>query len=90
MVTNCITSLSGPASLWRADRHGHGFLSERAVELVAVDDQTRLFMLLIRWHEGRALVPACTVADVIAVTERGGWTVRDVSIPAGATIPKEG
>lgn len=56
---------------------------------VSKDDLARIVLasplelLLVRWQEGRALVPAQTVASLIAATERGGWCVRDVSLPAG-------
>ncbi len=83
---------TGPATLRRAQREDYGFLPATAVDIVAADPQTRLFMLLIRWHEGRALVPAQDVERLIASAGNGpdGWNVRDVSIPAGATIPEEG
>ncbi len=56
------------------------FLSARQVEEIARTD--RLKKLLIRWDQGRALVPAQDVVGLIEATERGGWTVRDVQDPA--------
>lgn len=61
--------------------HAHGFLRPQDVEALARLDRLRL--LLVRWHEGRALAPAQNVAGLIAAAEAGGWTVRDVSLSRG-------
>ena len=63
-------------------RQAMGFLTEAGLAALAASDCHRLTPCLVRWHEGRAVVSAQDVAPIIAATEAGGWTVRDVSIPA--------
>lgn len=60
-----------------AARDAFGYLTASQVAVIAGDEATRLDLLLIRWHEGRALVPAQYVAEIIRATEAGGWCVRD-------------
>lgn len=57
----------------------YGQLTDEDVAVIAEHD--RLRMLLIRWGQGRALVPAQSVIDIIEATGKGGWNVRDVSLP---------
>ena len=57
-----------------------GFISKAGVAALADDEASRLFQLLIRWHEGRALVAAQDVAGLIHAAEVGGFNVRDVSL----------
>ena len=78
-----------PGLAWRLDgelrtaaRDEGGFLTAELVAELAGCETFRLFQLLIRWHQGRAVVAAQDVASIITATEAGGWTVRDVSIPA--------
>ena len=64
-----------------------GFIT--AEDLVELARLSRLTPCLIRWHEGRATAPAQDVARLIDATTRGGWCVRDVSLPAGVSIVPE-
>lgn len=64
-----------------------GFIT--AEDLVDLARLSRLTPCLIRWHEGRATAPAQDVARLIDATTRGGWCVRDVSLPAGVSIVPE-
>ena len=66
--------------LMRKVRAQGGFLTSEDVKRMV--DISRLRMLLVRWHEGRALVPAQDVDGLIRAAELGGWTVRDVSLPS--------
>lgn len=73
---------SGGRALARAAAERMGFLDSEQLRAVAEDGETALEMVLVRWHEGRALVSANQAAALIAATDRGGWTLRDVCIPA--------
>ena len=69
------------------NRERCGFLSAGDVAKFASDPLYRTTGLLIRWHEGRALVPAYLVDAIIRITASGGgWTVRDVSFPAETSV----
>lgn len=69
-----------PTFLRRIRETRYGFLD--SVELAMLARADRLRLVLIRWHEGRALVAAQDAAGLIRAAEVGGWTVRDVSFPA--------
>lgn len=56
------------------------FLSQS--QLARLVDLERLRLVLIRFGEGRCLAPAQDAARLIAAAERGGWYVRDVSLPS--------
>lgn len=78
------TDLQGRMVLSRARRAG-GFLSEEDVAAIAMDETTRLTLLLVRCGGGRFLAPAQDVAHFITAIEASGRDyVRDVSIPAGS------
>jgi hypothetical protein len=53
-----------------------------AAALAYLAGRNRLRLVLVRWQEGRALVPAQDAAPLIAATEYAGWHVRDVQLPA--------
>lgn len=55
-----------------------GFLTEKDLQCLA--RYARLEQVLIRWHEGRAVVAAQDAAGLIRNSK---WTLRDVSLPAG-------
>ena len=74
--------MSGAECIRRAVERNFGFLDYLQVETIAKDDATRLQLLLVRCHEGRFLAPAQDVAGLIEAVEKGGWYVRDVSLPA--------
>ena len=65
-----------------ARRNRMGFLRPDDVQAIAADPATRLHPLIIRCHEARCYVPADQLETVLAALERGGLTVRDVSILA--------
>jgi len=58
----------------------HGFLS--LADLAELAKLDRLRPVLVRFQEGRCLVPAQDAAALIEAVERGGWWCRDVSLPA--------
>lgn len=63
----------------RNARERMGFLMEDELRELATLD--RLRQVLIRFDEGRCMAPAQDVAGLIETAERGGWHVRDVSLP---------
>lgn len=65
-----------------------GFLTPEAVSMLAADPGSRLSLLLVRFSQGRCLAPAQDVAALIAACERGGWCVRDVSIPVDGDLAR--
>lgn len=69
------------------DKRG-GFIPAAVLPQLAALD--RLRQVLVRWHEGRAVVAAQDAGDLIAAAAKGGWTVRDVSLPCSDPVYYEG
>jgi hypothetical protein len=67
----------------RVRRERAGFLQESDVAALAAHPEARLWRLLVRCGGGRFIAPAQDVAHFIALVERGGDYVRDVSLLAG-------
>ena len=65
----------------RIVKEGGFFTKADLAELAKLD---RLRMVLVRFHQGRFLIAAQSCADAIEAIEKGGWTVRDVSLPTTA------
>jgi len=74
-----VTALEGLYA--RTVQEHMGFFDEAGLAYVAARDPFR--PVLIRWHEGRAIVSAQDARRFIELGKRGGWVVRDVSLPAG-------
>lgn len=64
-----------------------GFLVDVEVRQLAGCPSHRLEQLLVRWHEGRAVVAAQDVQPIIDATHVGGWCFRDVSVPCASARP---
>ncbi len=67
----------------RVRRERAGFLQASDVAALRAHPDARLWRLLVRCGGGRFIAPAQDVAHFIALVERGGDYVRDVSLLAG-------
>lgn len=63
------THCDGNAVMSRARRDNHSYLTDKDVEYIAADPNTRLTMLLVRCGGGRFLAPAQDVLHFIACIE---------------------
>lgn len=65
-------------------RKRYGFIDINDVRVLAQDPRERLTQLLVRWHEGRAIIAAQSVEDFINALDKQGWCLRDIGFPSGA------
>jgi len=58
----------------------YGFVTEEELRLIAADPVTAGVMCLVRFWDGRMVLPARLVAGLVAEEERYHRYVRDVSV----------
>jgi len=63
-----------------------GFLIEDETRALAGCPMHRLEQLLVRWHEGRAVVAAQDLEGILEACRAGEWCLRDVSLPAAGVL----